>query len=71
MDDRTQVNVVYTDFSKAFDKISNPLLMVQLANIGVCAFFRRWVWLYICGRTQSVAVNGFSLEAFEVTLGVS
>ena len=70
MDDRTQVDVVYTDFSKAFDKISHPLLMVQLAEVGVCAFLRRWVWSYISGRTQSVVVNGFSSDQFSVTSGV-
>lgn len=36
MDGRVQVDAVYTDFSKAFDKISHEVLMERLADVGVC-----------------------------------
>ena len=51
MDNRTQVDTVYTDFSKAFDKISFPLLIVQLAGVGVCAF------LHVAGSPLFSAVQ--------------
>ena len=70
MENQEQMDCIYTDFSKAFDKISHNHLVKRLAEVGVCAGLLGWVWSYICNRKQIVVVNGFHSEPFEATSGV-
>lgn len=70
MDRGVQVDSVYTDFSKAFDKINHKRLIERLAEVGVCQGLLRWVWSYISNRSQIVSVNGFQSNTFSVSSGV-
>lgn len=42
MDNQDQVDVVYTDFSKAFDRIDHNLLLLKLASLGIRSDLYRW-----------------------------
>ena len=36
MDSRHQIDVIYTDFNKAFDSVDLDLLLVKLSRFGLC-----------------------------------
>lgn len=46
LDRRTQVDAVYTDFSKVFDTVHHNTLAVKLENFGVHGCLLRWIKSY-------------------------
>jgi hypothetical protein len=52
-----QTDAIYTDFSKAFDKINHSILIHKLQTYGIHGDLLRWLKSYISGRLQSVAIN--------------
>lgn len=68
--DRVQVDAVYTDFSKAFDKISHQILVRRLSEVGVAGSLLRWCGSYLTDRTQFVAVDGYKSDDCACTSGV-
>ena len=52
------VDVVYLDFSKAFDMVSHSILLRKLAARGLDSFTLRWIRNWLEGRAQRVVVNG-------------
>ncbi|RMC06934.1 hypothetical protein DUI87_16385 [Hirundo rustica rustica] len=52
------VDVVYLDFSKAFDTVSHSILLDKLAARGLDRSTLRWVRNWLHGRAQTVLVNG-------------
>ena len=58
VDEGKAVDVVYLDFSKAFDKVSHSILLEKLAAhvLGKCTL--HWVKNWLDGRAQRVVVNG-------------
>ena len=65
-----QTDVIYTDFSKAFDVVNHRLLLLKLKLIGFPDIFIRWIRSYLCGRTQKVVYNSCFSETISVTSGV-
>lgn len=70
MDKRVPVDVVYTDFSKAFDKINHQLLIDRLAETGIDGILLWWIESYLKNRNQLVTVNGYRSDLFRVPSGV-
>lgn len=70
MDNGSQVDVVYTDYSKAFDKISHSLLIAKLEAIGIHGDLLRWLSSYLRNRSQAVTVKGYVSTFIPVTSGV-
>lgn len=70
LDDGVQVDSVYSDFSKAFDKVDHDVLLGKLAAIGVRGDLLRWLSSYVRGRSQLVSANGYLSSPFVVTSGV-
>ncbi|KAK4811615.1 hypothetical protein QYF61_017006 [Mycteria americana] len=52
------VDVVYLDFSKAFETVSHSILLEKLAAHGLDGCTLRWVKNWLHGRAQRVVVNG-------------
>lgn len=61
---------VYTDFSKAFDKIHHATLLVKLENFGVHGSLLRLLDSYLTDRSFYVAVNGERSDSAVITSGV-
>ncbi|KAG6442757.1 hypothetical protein O3G_MSEX002469 [Manduca sexta] len=70
MDDRCQVDVVYTDYSKAFDRIHHDILVSKLYHFGIHGDLLRWVDSYLRDCCQAVTVKGFSSTFTPVPSGV-
>lgn len=70
MAQRTQVDVVYTDFSKCFDRIDHVILLRKLSLAGIRGNLFRWFKSYVEGRCQTVVLNGYTSRAMGVNSGV-
>ncbi|GAB0175753.1 mitochondrial enolase superfamily member 1 [Grus japonensis] len=70
VDEGKAVDVVYLDFSKAFDTVSHSILLEKLAAHGLDRCILRWVKNCLDGRAQRVVVNGVKSSWQLVTSGV-
>ena len=65
-----QVDSIYTDFQKAFDKVNHKLLLKKLFNIGFNGNFLDWIESYLTCLTQAVKLSLFTSNYFSVCSGV-
>ena len=70
MEDGHDVDVIYLDFAKAFDKVDFTVILEKLHSIGVRGNLGRWIHAFITGRTQSVHVNVARSQPASVKSGV-
>ncbi|KAK4815894.1 hypothetical protein QYF61_009945 [Mycteria americana] len=70
VDEGKAVDVVYLDFSKAFDMVSHSILLEKLAAHGLNECTLRWVKNWLDGWAQRVVVNGVKSRWWPVTSGV-
>lgn len=70
IDAQGQLDTIYTDFSKAFDKISHEKLLRRLADVGLPESLVEWCKSYLTGRAGFVAIGGHRSETFYITSGV-
>lgn len=70
MDDGKQVDVVYTDYSKAFDRIDHDTLLKKLNCIGIRGDLLRWFSSYIKNRSQAIVLNNYMSSWVSVPSGV-
>jgi len=64
------VNVVYFDFSKAFDTVSCNILTGKLRKYGLDERTVRWIENWLNGRAQRVVTSGAKSSWRPVTSGV-
>jgi hypothetical protein len=70
LDRNVQVDVLYTDFEKAFDKINLQKLLRKLKGIGIGGNLLRLIGSYLHNRSMSVVVNNSISRSVSVTSGV-
>ncbi|GAB0208064.1 hypothetical protein GRJ2_003272100 [Grus japonensis] len=58
VDEGKTVDVVYLDFSKAFDTVSHSILLEKLAAHGLDGHMLCWVKNWLDGQAQRIVVNG-------------
>jgi len=64
------VDVVYLDFSKAFNTVSHSILLGKLRKCGLDEWTVRWIENWLNGRTQRVVINGTGSSWRPVTSGI-
>ena len=64
------VDVIYLDFSKAFDKLDFNTLLIKLKKYGVTGKLGRWLHSFLTDRNQFVTINGFMSSMCSVLSGV-
>ena len=70
MDEGKAVDLVFFDYSKAFDKVSHIVLLNKLFKIGVSTQLLRWIRCFLMSRVMQVKVSSTMSEAVPVTSGV-
>ncbi|KAG0722137.1 putative RNA-directed DNA polymerase from transposon BS [Chionoecetes opilio] len=66
----TNVDVIYLDFAKAFDKVDHGLLLHKLRGLGISGNLGKWIHTFLTGRTQKVSVPGHLSDPSDVVSGV-
>uniref|UniRef100_A0A8C3J464 Reverse transcriptase domain-containing protein n=1 Tax=Calidris pygmaea TaxID=425635 RepID=A0A8C3J464_9CHAR len=70
LDEGRAADVIYLDFSKAFDTVSHNILIGKLRQYGLDEGTVRWIENWLCDRTQRVMINGAGSSWKPVTSGV-
>ncbi|XP_044766292.1 uncharacterized protein LOC123322410 [Coccinella septempunctata] len=71
MDSGQPTDVIYLDFSKAFDRVPHNRLLANLEHIGVRGELLVWIKAFLTGRSYRVRVgSSFSSSAWPVLSGV-
>ena len=70
LEKRKAFDVIYTDFSKAFDSVPHQRLHMKSHNIGISGYILKWIKSFLTGRIQCVNVEGEISNWREVTSGL-
>ena len=70
LDDGSNVDVVYLDFSEAFDKVPHKRLVTKLSWYFISDKIVDWVENWLSNRKQRVVLNGCKSDWLSVTSGV-
>ena len=70
LDRGRQIDVLYLDMSKAFDKVSHAKLLDRLQEFGFGGSILKWFSSYMSNRRQQTIVHGVTSTSIPVTSGV-
>ncbi len=70
LDTGGQSDVIYLDFSKAFDSVCHKYLLHKLQSFGFCGPLLRWMESYLTCRWQRVQIEGMQSDWLPVLSGV-
>jgi hypothetical protein len=66
----SQVDTIYTDFAKAFDRVDHRLIISKLDMFGISNKVLHLLQSYLFNRQQFVSYNGFSSFLYHSTSGI-
>ena len=69
-DEGSHVDLIYLDFSKAFDSVSHSKLLSKLASYNFCFHTVNWIKSFLSDRTQAVKCGASFSSIKPVTSGV-
>ena len=70
IDDGLEVDCIYTDFMKAFDKVPHKRLLKKVENFGITDPILGWIEEFLIGRYQCVSINEDKSVWKEVISGI-
>lgn len=70
LEEKCNVDALYLDFSKAFDKVDHQILLRKLKAIGITGKLHSWITSFLSNRFQQVMINGKSSKKAKVLSGV-
>ena len=65
-----QIDVLFLDFSKAFDRVPHDWLIHKLHYHGIRGSYLEWIKQFLVGRTQQVVIENRFSDLTPVTSGV-
>ncbi|CAF4847625.1 unnamed protein product [Pieris macdunnoughi] len=68
MDEGEQIDAIYTDLEKAFDRVDHVILLHKLLALGIRGDI--WIKSYVTNRRQAVVTGGHRSTFINVTSGV-
>lgn len=71
LNDLVQLDAIYSDFQRTFDKVNHRILLNKLVFLGIYGVFLDWIKSYIGSCTQSVKVSFNISNNILVSSGVS
>ena len=70
LNNNEQIDAIFLDFSKAFDRVPHTRLRNKLSFYGIRGPLLQWIRHYLTNRTQKVIIDGISSNPSTVTSGV-
>lgn len=70
LDRGSQVDCVFLDFAKAFDKVSHKFLLFKLSKLNIDPSVLSWIKCFLTNRSQYVCANETNSSLSPVTSGV-
>ena len=70
LNDGEEVDVIYLEFQKAFDKVPHYRLIEKVRSFQILPGVVAWLSDFLTGRGQRVCVGGSSSEVVDVTSGI-
>ena len=70
LDNGKEVDIVYTDFEKAFDKVPHQRLLSKLRSYALGCDVVSWIEAFLCSRVQNVKINGILSQPKPVLSGI-
>ena len=70
LDCRKPVDVVFIDFSRAFDSVVHTKLLYKLNSVGITGKLLSWITSFLTDRTQCTVIEGFRSAVTNVISGV-
>ena len=70
IDEGKNMDIIFLDFAKAFDKVPKERLLAKLAAHGIGGQVLLWVRSWLTARSQRVVLNGEASELAAVESGV-
>ena len=70
MEMKQDVDVIYLDFQKAFDKVDHGILLCKLKSLGITGKVAKWIEAFLEDRKQKVIVRGHHSDWIRVRSGV-
>ena len=55
-------DVIYTDFSKAFNSVTHEILLQKLVKMGIAGDLLNWIRSFLSGRSQCVNLEGITSD---------
>lgn len=65
-----QVDVLYTDFLKAFDRVDHRILIKKLKKFDLHMNTIKWIWSYLRNRKSNIKIGSCVSSTFETNSGV-
>ena len=67
---KKNIDVVYLDFSKAFDRVDHKVVLEKARKLGIQGKILKWLAQFLINRTQKTIVNGCESYSTRVLSGV-
>ena len=70
IDSKSTVDIIYLDFSKAFDRVDHGIVLHKLRNFGISGNLGIWFYQFLTGRSHYVRLPGGVSKDSPVLSGV-
>ena len=59
-----EIDVIYLDFFKAFDRVDHKIVLEKLQAVGITGKLLAWIGVFLIGRKHAVIVDGVLSSCF-------